>query len=321
MPVKVIENLPAIDELRADNIFVMDSERAKKQNIRPLNLLVVNLMPRKSVTETQILRLLSNTPLQINVDFLYTATHDFKNTKQSHLDSFYKSFSEVKSQFYDGLIVTGAPVEQLEFEEVDYWEEFLEIVEWSKSHVYSTLHICWGAQAGLYARYGVKKTKLPQKLCGIYKSSVENPKNPLFRGFDDYFFYPQSRYTQSDEAEISKISDLEVLSKSEESGFSILSKKNLREVYLFGHLEYDRETLAWEYLRDKKQGLNPEIPKNYFPEDDDSKKPEMNWASAASLFFSNWLNYAVYQGTPYISERLSHHLNEEDYDFNQSEQQ
>ncbi|RZI49104.1 homoserine O-succinyltransferase [Lactococcus kimchii] len=317
MPVKVIKNLPAIEELRADNIFVMDSERAKKQNIRLLNLLVVNLMPRKLVTETQILRLLSNTPLQINVDFLYTATHEVKNTQQSHLDSFYKSFSQVKANYYDGLIVTGAPVEQLEFEAVDYWAEFLEIMNWSKSHVYSTLHICWGAQAGLYARYGVEKENLAQKLCGIFESSVENPKNPLFRGFDDYFYCPQSRYTCSDEQAITKVADLEVLSKSQEAGLSILAKKNLREVYLFGHLEYDRDTLAWEYQRDKASGLQPELPKHYFPEDDDRKPPKMNWASAASLFFSNWLNYAVYQGTPYVAERLSKHL-EEDYDFNEN---
>ena len=207
MPVKVIEGLPAIDELRADNIFVMDNERAKNQNIRPLNLLVVNLMPRKLITERQILRLLSNTPLQINVDFLFMASHEFKNTKQSHLDSFYKSFSEIKDDYYDGLIITGAPVEQLEFEEVDYWSEFLEIVKWSKSHVYSSLHICWGAQAALYARYEVTKENLPQKLCGIYKSSVEQPKNPLFRGFDDSFYYPQSRYAQSNPSVINKIPD------------------------------------------------------------------------------------------------------------------
>lgn len=319
MPVKVIEGLPAIDELRADNIFVMDNERAKNQNIRPLNLLVVNLMPRKLITERQILRLLSNTPLQINVDFLFMASHEFKNTKQSHLDSFYKSFSEIKDDYYDGLIITGAPVEQLEFEEVDYWSEFLEIVKWSKSHVYSSLHICWGAQAALYARYEVTKENLPQKLCGIYKSSVEQPKNPLFRGFDDFFNYPQSRYTQSNPSEIKKVPDLEVLSTSKETGFSILAKKNLREVYLIGHLEYDRETLAWEYERDREEGLKPALPKNYFPKDNDKEKPQMSWASAASLFFSNWLNYAVYQGTPYLGERLGHHCGEENYDFNQKE--
>ncbi|MCT3097638.1 homoserine O-succinyltransferase [Lactococcus lactis] len=320
MPVKVIEGLPAIDDLRADNIFVMNDERAKNQNIRPLNLLVVNLMPRKLITERQILRLLSNTPLQINVEFLYMTSHDFKNTKQGHLDSFYKSFSEIKSQYYDGLIVTGAPVEQLNFEEVDYWSELLKIIDWSKSHVYSSLHICWGAQAALYARYGVTKENLPQKLCGIYKSSVEQPKNPLFRGFDDFFNYPQSRYTQSNPSEIKKVPDLEVLSSSKETGFSILAKKNLCEIYLFGHLEYDRETLAWEYERDKEEGLKPNLPQNYFPENDDKNKPKSTWASAASLFFSNWLNYAVYQGTPYLGERLSQHLNEENYDFNQKEQ-
>ncbi|MFC4074364.1 homoserine O-succinyltransferase [Lactococcus lactis] len=206
----MIEGLPAIDDLGADNIFVMNDERAKNQNIRPLNLLVVNLMPRKLITERQILRLLSNTPLQINFEFLYMTSHDFKNTKQGHLDSFYKSFSEIKSQYYDGLIVTGAQVEQLNFEEVDYWSELLKIIDWSKSHVYSSLHICWGAQAALYARYGVTKENLPQKLCGIYKSSVEQPKNPLFRGFDDFFNYPQSRYTQSNPSEIKKVPDFDV---------------------------------------------------------------------------------------------------------------
>ncbi|QDK69877.1 homoserine O-succinyltransferase [Lactococcus protaetiae] len=318
MPVKVIKNLPAIEDLRADNIFVMDSERARSQNIRPLNLLVVNLMPRKTVTETQLLRLLSNTPLQIDVDFLYTATHEVKNTQQHHLDSFYKSFDEVRAHFYDGMIVTGAPVEQLEFEEVDYWEEFLEIMDWSKSHVYSTLHICWGAQAGLYARYGIEKVDLSRKLCGIYENSVENPKHPLFRGFNDSFFCPHSRYTASDEAALSALTDFEILSKAHDTGLSVLTKSNLREVYLFGHLEYDRETLSWEYHRDKAAGLEPDFPENYFPEDDDTKQPRMTWSSAASLFFSNWLNYAVYQGNPYVVERLSKHL-EADYDFNNHE--
>ncbi|MFC4651909.1 homoserine O-succinyltransferase [Lactococcus nasutitermitis] len=315
MPVKIVKNLPATKILQEENIFVMDDERAQNQGIRPMNLLIVNLMPRKQATETQILRLLSNTPLQVNVDLLYTTTHAVKNTTQGHLDSFYRSFDEVKLGYYDGMIVTGAPVETLEFEEVDYWQELLEIFEWSKTHVYSTLHICWGAQAGLYARYGVDKVELPQKLVGIYKNSVENHKHVLFRGFDDSFTCPHSRYTTSDEQAISQLTDFEILSKSEETGLSVVTKKNLREVYIFGHLEYDRDTLNWEYQRDKSAGITVDKPVNYFPEDDDKKKPQMTWASAASLFFSNWLNYAVYQRTPYVAARLSEHP-ESDFDFN-----
>lgn len=318
MPVKVIKNLPAIKILNEENIFVMPSDRAEHQQIRPLNLLIVNLMPRKTVTETQLIRLLSNTPLQINVDLLYTTTHIVKNTQQSHLDIFYKSYDEIKNNYYDGMIVTGAPVEQLNFEQVDYWPELLEIIEWSKRHVYSTLHICWGAQAGLYARYGVDKYELPQKLVGIYPSSVEKPNSPLFRGFDDEFLCPNSRYTASNLGEILSNPDFELLSDSPEAGVIALGKKNLREVYFFGHLEYDRDTLAWEYLRDKEQGLNPQKPEHYFPDDDDTRTPHMTWSSAAALFFSNWLNYAVYQGTPYIAERLATQT-DADYDFNQSE--
>lgn len=318
MPVKVVKNLPAIEILQEENIFVIDNDRARTQQIRPLNLLIVNLMPRKMVTETQLLRLLSNTPLQINVDLLYTTTHEVKHTQQGHLDSFYKSFDEIKTQFYDGMIVTGAPVENLPFEEVDYWQELLEIFEWSQSHVYSTLHICWGAQAGLYARYGVDKSNLPHKLCGIYKNSVEMPKHVLLRGFDDYFYCPHSRYTSSDEKAILNLSDFEVLSKSSDTGLGIVAKHNLREIYLFGHLEYERDTLAWEYARDKESGLNPSIPEHYFPRDDVQAKPPLLWASAASLFFSNWLDYAVYQRTPYLATRLAEH-SEADYDFNLSQ--
>lgn len=314
MPVKVIKNLPAIEILQDENIFVMDSDRARTQQIRPLNLLVVNLMPRKQVTETQLLRLLSNTPIQVNVDLLYTTTHEVKNTQQGHLNSFYKAFDEIKLRFYDGMIVTGAPVETLAFEEVDYWTELLKIFEWSKSHVYSTLHICWGAQAGLYARYGIDKVELPRKLCGIYENSVENPQHVLFRGFDDSFRCPHSRYTASN-LDLTALPNFEILSKSTEAGLSVLSKKNLREVYVFGHLEYERDTLSWEYERDKVAGLQPDLPAHYFPDDDDQKRPRMSWASAASLFFSNWLNYAVYQGTPYIAARLAEHP-ESDYDFN-----
>lgn len=318
MPVKVVKNLPAIDILRKENIFVMDSERAKTQQIRVLKLLIVNLMPRKEVTETQLLRLLSNTPIQIDVDFIYTTSHEVKNTQQSYLDSFYTSFERVKANFYDGMIITGAPIETLDFEAVDYWEEFLEIIDWSRSHVYSTLHICWGAQAGLYARHGVGKQPLAEKLVGVYESSVENPTSPLFRGFDDSFYCPCSRYTASNDAEMEQLEGFEVLSRLE-AGINILGTENLREVYIFGHLEYDRDTLNWEYQRDKKAGLSPELPVNYFPADDDSKEPKMTWSSSASLFFSNWLNHAVYQGTPYVLERLSAHPDEKNYDFNKTE--
>ncbi|GFH41795.1 homoserine O-succinyltransferase [Lactococcus hodotermopsidis] len=297
MPVKVNHHLPAVKILASDNIFVMDDKRAEQQEIRVLKILVVNLMPRKMVTETQLLALLSNTPLQINVDFLYMATHQSKNIRQNHLDTFYKSFDEIKDEFYDGMIVTGAPVENLAFEAVDYWQELSTVFDWSRLHVYSTLHICWGAQAGLYARYGIPKHALTQKLWGIYHQTVENPKHVLFRGFDDDFVAPHSRCTTTYASELPH--DFEVLSCGERSGLAIAVKKNLREVYSFGHLEYDRMTLDFEYQRDKAIFGENIMPDNYFPNDDSTQKPRMNWASAASLFFSNWLNYAVYQDTPY----------------------
>ncbi|MDR0200471.1 MAG: homoserine O-succinyltransferase [Streptococcaceae bacterium] len=317
MPVKVVKNLPAIEELRRDNIFVMDSERAMTQQIRPLSIVVVNLMPRKLVTETQILRLLSNTPLQITVDFIYMTTHEAHNVAQNHLDSFYKAFLEVKDRFYDGMIVTGAPVENMAFEAVDYWQELEEILDWSKTHVFSTLHICWGAQAGLYSRYGIGKVDLPKKLVGVYRHQVIADKHPLMRGFDDVFDCPHSRYTASDLTRLP--ADFELLARSEIAGEAILAKKNLREIYVFGHLEYDRETLAWEYARDKKAGLAPDVPEDYFPQDDDKERPAMTWASSSHLFFANWLNYAVYQETPFDAARLAQHADEE-YDFNSEEE-
>ena len=299
MPVKVNSQLPAVKLLEADNIFVMDEARAAQQDIRTLNILVVNLMPRKMVTETQILALLSNTPLQINVDFLHMMTHKSKNITQNHLDTFYKSFDDIKADYYDGMIVTGAPVENLAFEAVDYWDELHQILDWSRSHVYSTLHICWGAQAGLYARYGVQKHNMNRKLSGIYRQDVVKNTNPLMRGFDDDFKSPHSRYTEVKAADISHLNDLEILSCGEEVGPSILASKNLREVYSFGHLEYDRDTLAKEYQRDCLAGKNPHIPENYFKNDDPSTRPALSWNLPAAQFFTNWINYAVYQETPY----------------------
>lgn len=303
MPVKVNSQLPAVKQLEADNIFVMDEDRANQQDIRTLKILVVNLMPRKMVTESQILALLSNTPLQINVDFLQMTSHKSKNITQNHLDTFYKRFDEIETEFYDGMIVTGAPVENLAFEAVDYWDELKDLLDWSRSHVYSTLHICWGAQAGLYARYGIPKHKLSQKLWGVYQQSVENPKHVLFRGFDDEFVSPHSRSTENFSVELPQ--DFDILSVGDKTGLSIAAKKNLREVYSFGHLEYDRLTLDFEYQRDKANGESEQIPEHYYPHDDPSQTPKMNWSSAASLFFSNWLNYAVYQDTPYDLRKLA----------------
>ena len=303
MPVKVNSQLPAVKLLEADNIFVMDEAREAQQDIRTLNILVVNLMPRKMVTETQILALLSNTPLQINVDFLHMMTHHSKNITQNHLDTFYKCFNDIKSDYYDGMIVTGAPVENLDFEAVDYWDELHQVLDWSRTHVYSTLHICWGAQAGLYARYGIPKHPLAQKLWGVYHQTVENPKHVLFRGFDDDFVAPHSRSTETYASELPH--DFEILSYGETSGLSLVVKKNLREIYSFGHLEYDRMTLDFEYQRDKAEFGEDIVPDAYYPNDDPTQKPKMTWSSAASLFFSNWLNYAVYQDTPYDLRELA----------------
>lgn len=277
MPIKIEKSLPAVDILRKENIFVMDSDRASHQDIRPIKILILNLMPQKIVTETQLLRLLANTPLQLEVEFLYMASHESKNTHSDHLEQFYKTFDQVKDSYFDGLIVTGAPVENLPFEAVDYWSELVSVLEWSKNHVFSTLHICWGAQAGLYARYGVQKHNMNRKLSGVYRQDVVNNTNPLMRGFDDDFQSPHSRYTEVKAADISHLNDLEILSCGEEVGLSILASKNLREVYSFGHLEYDRDTLAKEYQRDCLAGKNPHIPENYFRNDDPSTRPALSW--------------------------------------------
>ncbi|NQP31503.1 homoserine O-succinyltransferase [Streptococcus suis] len=299
MPIKIEKSLPAVDILRKENIFVMDSDRASHQDIRPIKILILNLMPQKIVTETQLLRLLANTPLQLEVEFLYMASHESKNTHSDHLKQFYKTFEQVKDSYFDGLIVTGAPVENMPFEAVDYWSELVSVLEWSENHVFSTLHICWGAQAGLYARYGVQKHNMNRKLSGVYRQDVVNNTNPLMRGFDDDFQSPHSRYTEVKAADISHLNDLEILSCGVEVGLSILASKNLREVYSFGHLEYDRDTLAKEYQRDCLAGKNPHIPENYFRNDDPSTRPALSWNLPAAQFFTNWINYAVYQETPY----------------------
>lgn len=299
MPIKIEKSLPAVDILKKENIFVMDSDRASHQDIRPIKILILNLMPQKIVTETQLLRLLANTPLQLEVEFLYMASHESKNTHSDHLEQFYKTFEQVKDSYFDGLIITGAPVENLPFEAVDYWSELVSVLEWSNNHVFSTLHICWGAQAGLYARYGVQKHNMNRKLSGVYRQDVINNTNPLMRGFDDDFQSPHSRYTEVKAADISHLNNLEILSCGEEVGLSILASKNLREVYSFGHLEYDRDTLAKEYQRDCLAGKNPHIPENYFKNDDPSTRPALSWNLPAAQFFTNWINYAVYQETPY----------------------
>ena len=310
MPIKVIKNLPAITKLAQENIFVMDTERAETQQIRPLQILLVNLMPTKEVTETQILRALSNSPLQVNLTLLHTASRKSKNVDEEYLDTFYRTFDEVKDEFFDGLIITGAPVEHLPFEEVDYWEEFTKVIDWSKTHVFSTLYICWGAQAGLYYRYGVDKYQMDQKLSGIYPQDVLKEGHLLLRGFDDLYVSPHSRHTEVHKEDILNKTNLEILASGEEVGVSILASRDLREVYSFGHLEYDRDTLAKEYFRDLDAGLDPHIPENYFKNDDIHELPCMRWSSSAALFFSNWVNYAVYQETPFewksVEDDVSH---------------
>lgn len=299
MPIKVPNNLPAIETLTNENVFVMTDTRAMTQDMRPLHILLLNLMPTKIDTETQITRMLSNTPLQVELELLQTATHKPHVTSQEHMLAFYKTFSDVKNEYYDGMIITGAPIELLEFEEVNYWEELCEIMEWSKTHVHSTFHICWGAQAGLYYHYGINKKRLPKKLSGVFKHTLKTKRSMLFRGFDDEFYVPQSRNTTIDEEDIDNTPGITVLSTSEEGGVFCVKSDNDRQIFVTGHTEYDWNTLIKEYLRDKEAGINPEIPANYFPDDDDSKTPVVRWRSSGSLLFSNWLNYFVYQSTPY----------------------
>ncbi|MEA4816123.1 MAG: homoserine O-succinyltransferase [Lachnospiraceae bacterium] len=299
MPVKIPNNLPAAKVLRDENIFIIKNTRAITQDIRPLRIAIVNLMPTKIVTETQLARLISNTPLQVEMFLIKTKSHDSKNTPMGHMASFYRVFDDVKEEKFDGLIITGAPVEQIPFEEVDYWDELCDIMKWSKTHVYSTLHICWGAQAGLYYHYGIDKYPLEEKLFGVFKHRVEY-KNPiLLRGFDDVFMMPHSRYTTIRREDVIKQKNLKILSSSDEAGIFALASKDGRQIFITGHPEYDTDTLKKEYLRDKDAGLNTTVPKNYFPDDDDTKEPVVTWRAHANLFYSNWLNYYVYQETPY----------------------
>lgn len=300
MPLNVPDNLPAIKQLREENIFVMQETRAVHQDIRPLRILILNLMPVKITTETHLLRMLSNNPLQIEITLMHTMTHTSKNTPVEHLKAFYKTFHQVKEKKFDGLIITGAPVEHMEFEEVDYWKELTEIMDWSASHVTSTLYICWAAQAGLYYFYGIPKYPLPEKMFGVFRHRIINPRIPLVRGFDDEFLAPHSRHTEIRRSDIEKIHDLEIVSESDKAGVYIVVAKDGRKVFVTGHSEYDPYTLRDEYLRDKNKGLQIHIPENYFPDDDPSKEPLVYWRSHANLLFSNWLNYYVYQVTPYI---------------------
>lgn len=299
MPIKIQSDLPAKAELEEENIFVMDENRAISQNIRPLEIIVLNLMPIKQDTELQLLRGLSNTPLQIDVTFLQMSSHVSKNTSASHIKKFYQTFEEVKNNNYDGMIITGAPVEKLDFEEVNYWDELTTVMEWSKKHVTSTIHICWGAQAGLYYHYGIKKELLPRKLSGVYKHRVMNRKEPLVRGFDDVFMAPHSRYTQASRQQILDNPRLKVLADSDEAGIYIVLGDGGKEIFVMGHPEYDRLTLDQEYKRDIDKGIEPDRPVNYYPDDDCNRKPLLSWRSHANNLYTNWLNYYVYQITPY----------------------
>ncbi len=299
MPIKIQSDLPAKAELEEENIFVMDENRAISQNIRPLEIIVLNLMPIKQDTELQLLRGLSNTPLQIDVTFLQMSSHVSKNTSASHIKKFYQTFEEIKNNNYDGMIITGAPVEKLEFEEVNYWDELITVMEWSKKHVTSTIHICWGAQAGLYYHYGIKKELLPKKLSGVYKHRVMNRKEPLVRGFDDVFMAPHSRYTQASRQQILDNPRLKVLADSDEAGIYIVLGDGGKEIFVIGHPEYDRLTLDQEYKRDIDKGIEPDLPVNYYPDDDCNRKPLLSWRSHANNLYTNWLNYYVYQITPY----------------------
>lgn len=306
MPIRVSDTLPAIEILNNENIFVMTETRAMTQDIRPLEILILNLMPVKTVTEAQLLRVLGNTPLQINVQFMHTKTHISKNTSKSHIETFYTTFEEIKHKKYDGLIITGAPVETLEFEAVDYWEELCEIMEWSKENVTSTFHICWGAQAALYYHYGIKKHMLPEKLSGVFSHTVnpEKKHKMLLRGFDDLFYAPHSRNTGINKEDVLKVPQLEILASSEEAGIYIITARDERQFFVTGHSEYDFDTLKKEFERDMMAGIEPKPPKNYFPDDNPKKTPQNIWKAHANLLYSNWLNYYVYQTTPYNIETI-----------------
>ena len=299
MPIKIPNLLPATQTLHEENIFVITENRAVTQDIRPLRIVMLNLMPQKIVTETQIARLIGNTPLQVELELLQTATHQSTHTSSEHMLAFYKTFDEIKDQNFDGMIITGAPVEHMEFEEVDYWPELCEIMEWSKTHVTSTLHICWGAQAGLYYHYGIPKYQLDEKLFGVFEHHLDHKRSILFRGFDDTFLVPHSRHTATRREDVESVDGLKILASSDEAGVFVISTERGRQIFVTGHSEYDADTLKKEYLRDKNLGLPIAVPKNYFPGDDDTKAPIVRWRSCANLFYSNWLNYFVYQTTPY----------------------
>ena len=299
MPIKIPNDLPASAVLQSENIFVMDESRAMTQDIRPLEILILNLMPTKIETENQFARLLGNTPLQVHLEFLQTSSHKATHVSEDHIFAFYKSFEEIKDRSYDGMIITGAPVEHLAFEEVNYWEELCEIMEWSKTHIYSTLHICWGAQAGLYYHYGIPKHPLPEKMFGIFPHHVDRKHPILFRGFDDCFMVPHSRHTTILREDVEKVPELKIAASSPEAGIFAIFTEGGRQVFFTGHAEYDPDTLQKEYLRDKNLGKPISVPKNYFPNDDDTQPPMVTWRSSAHLLFSNWLNYFVYQSTPY----------------------
>lgn len=299
MPIKIADNLPARKTLEAENIFVMTEKRALTQDIRPLRIAILNLMPTKITTETQLLRLLGNSPIQVDIELIKTQSYQSKNTPEDHLFAFYKTFDDIQNQKFDGMIITGAPVETMEFEEVDYWEELSEIMEWTKSSVTSTLHICWGAQAALYHHYGIKKYRLEKKMFGVFPHRLKRSRKMLMRGFDDVFYAPHSRYTQVLEEDIKQVPALEMLAVSEEAGVYLVTSKGGKQIFIMGHPEYDDVTLGQEYHRDLNRGLNTEIPRNYYPDDDPKQRPMVNWRAHANLLFSNWLNYHVYQTTPY----------------------
>ena len=299
MPIRIPNDLPAAEVLQQENIFVMTQTRAMTQDIRPLEIVVLNLMPTKIVTETQLTRLLGNTPLQVHLELMHTKSHRSKNVAQEHLLTFYKTFDELKDRKFDGMVITGAPVELMDFEDVDYWDELCQIMEWSKTHVHSTFHICWGAQAGLYYHYGIRKHSLPEKLFGVYPHKADYKRSILLRGFDDTFYVPHSRHTSVSREDIEAVPGLKILASSEEAGVYAVMNKEGHQIFITGHAEYDPLTLETEYLRDKNLGKPIRVPENYYPGDDDTKEPIVRWRGHANLLFSNWLNYFVYQTTPY----------------------
>ncbi len=299
MPIRIPDNLPAVETLNSENIFVMSEDRAYHQDIRPLKIAILNIMPTKITTETQLLRLLGNTPLQVEIVLLHPASHLSKNTPEEHLETFYKTFDEIQGEHFDGLIITGAPVEQMPFEDVNYWEELKRIMDWSKKNVYSTLHICWGAQAGLYYHYGVPKRDLSKKMFGVFEHTKIKEHVKLLRGFDDVFFVPHSRHTEITHDDVAMVDKLEILAESKEAGVYLVASKDGRHIFATGHSEYDPYTLKLEYERDVEKGMDIEVPKNYFPGDDPTKEPIVRWRGHGNLLFLNWLNYYVYQETPY----------------------